>query len=196
MPYRLHLKDKVSLIGTPDFNIDGCPPGYYHSVFVVRSDRARGNLGDYSDARFAYNQRHSQSGFAAAYEHLKSYGFWFDNCVHSGAHRASAMAVHSGKADIACLDAVSWRLMRQFDSFADDLHVLEVTQATPGLPYISHSNANGSAFFTSIQQAIAELATSSREQLGLHALVCIDQQSYLSVPNPPMRIMSASEAKP
>jgi hypothetical protein len=35
MPYRLRLHGSVSLIGTPDFGIEGCDPGYYRSAVVV-----------------------------------------------------------------------------------------------------------------------------------------------------------------
>jgi len=29
MPYRIWLHDKVELVGTPDFGVEDCPPGYY-----------------------------------------------------------------------------------------------------------------------------------------------------------------------
>ena len=28
MPYRTFLHDRVQLVGTPDYGIEGCPPGY------------------------------------------------------------------------------------------------------------------------------------------------------------------------
>ena len=39
LPYRSRLHDKVQLIATPDYGLDGAAPGYYYSVFVAR----RGN---------------------------------------------------------------------------------------------------------------------------------------------------------
>jgi hypothetical protein len=34
-PYVNHLVDQVSLIGTPDYNLEGCPVGYYPSAYVI-----------------------------------------------------------------------------------------------------------------------------------------------------------------
>ncbi len=32
LPYRRDLHGRVKLIGTPDYGVRGCPPGYYRSV--------------------------------------------------------------------------------------------------------------------------------------------------------------------
>ena len=56
MPYRLCLHDCVTLIGTPDLGVEGCLPGHYNSVFVVRADDPRETISDFRTARFAYNQ--------------------------------------------------------------------------------------------------------------------------------------------
>ena len=38
MPYRNSLHGKVQLVGTPDFKVYGCEPGYYRSAIVVRAE--------------------------------------------------------------------------------------------------------------------------------------------------------------
>jgi hypothetical protein len=43
-PFRAVLQGRVTLIGTPDFGLEGCPPGYYQSVLIVRSGDARDGL--------------------------------------------------------------------------------------------------------------------------------------------------------
>ena len=35
LPYKMFLHNKVTLIGTPDYGVKGCEPGYYNSVFAV-----------------------------------------------------------------------------------------------------------------------------------------------------------------
>ena len=67
MPYRTRLHDKVTLIGTPDFGLPDCPPGYYQSVIVARSEDTRDTLQDFDGARFAYNENMSQSGWAGPF---------------------------------------------------------------------------------------------------------------------------------
>ena len=184
MPYRLWLHDKVTLVGTPDFAIEGCPPGYYRSAIVVRTDDPRETLEAFAQARFAFNQNFSQSGYAAPYNHLKPRGLWFDDQLQTHGHLISAQWVAAGKADIAALDAVSWRLMQRYEAFARDLRVLEWTEPTPGLPYITAKGADRAATFDAVMAAIASLSNNDRDALGLTGLVEIPKQDYLAIPNP------------
>lgn len=185
MPYRLWLHEDVTLIGTPDFGVEGCPPGHYNSVFVVRADDPRETLSDFADARFTYNQTFSQSGYAAAHAHCAPLGFWFSDRVQSHGHRASAQSVAEGRADIAALDAVSWRLIQRYDGFAAGLRVLARTVPTPGLPYIAGRDADRAATFAAVSAAITRLTPEDAETLGLRGLVDIPKAAYLAVPNPP-----------
>jgi ABC-type phosphate/phosphonate transport system substrate-binding protein len=185
MPYRTWLHDKVSLIGTPDFGVENCPAGYYNSVLVVRADDPRADLAAYRDARFTYNQTFSQSGFAAPYALVKPLGFWFSNRSQSHGHRNSARAVAESRADIAALDAVTWRLIQRYDDFADRLRVLAVTPATPGLPYIAAPGANAAATCGAVADAIAQLSPADQDMLGLKGIVHIPRAAYLAISNPP-----------
>ncbi len=186
MPYRTWLHDKVTLIGTPDFGVPGCPAGYYKSAIIVRSDDHRKALADFKDARFTYNQTFSQSGYAAPHALTKPLGFWFADRSQSYGHLNSARTVVEGKADIAALDAVSWRLIQQYEPFADKLRILEWTPPTPGLPYIAALDADQKAVFSSISTAIAALTDADRNTLGIKGLVAIPKDAYLEVANPPV----------
>jgi ABC-type phosphate/phosphonate transport system substrate-binding protein len=185
MPYRLRLHGSVSLIGTPDFGIEGCDPGYYRSAVVVGAEDPRARLADYRAARFAFNQTISQSGYAAAYALAQAEGFWFADRVQTHGHVHSARAVAEGRADIAAIDAVTWRLIARYDSFARDLRVLTWTNPTPGLPYIAALGANRAATAAAVTQAIDALAPQDRATLGLKGLTALPAQAYLAVPNPP-----------
>lgn len=184
-PYAVRLSDKVQLVGTPDFGIEGCAPGYYRSMIVVRANDARTMLAAFASARFAYNEILSQSGFAAPYALAQQAGFWFQDRVASGGHAASALAVAEGRADIAALDAMTWRLLQRYDDFTRDLRVLCMTDPTPGLPYITRAGADAAAIASAVRQAIAALNTDDREALGLRALIDIPKSRYLEVPQPP-----------
>lgn len=185
MPYRLWLHGKVTLIGTPDFGVPGCPPGYYNSAIVVRADDPRAALAEFNDAKFTYNQTISQSGYAAPYAHTKPLGFWFANRSQSHGHLSSARAVAEGHADIAALDAVSWRLIAQYEPFAARLRVLEWTVPTPGLPYIAAAGADQFATFQAVRTAIARLDNADRTVLGIQELIAIPKETYLAIANPP-----------
>ena len=185
MPYRTWLHDIVELVGTPDFGITGCPPGYYRSALVVRADDPRTDVEAFRDAMFAYNQTFSQSGYAAPYWHVTPLGFWFENRLHTDQHLQSAMAVAEGRADIASLDAVSWRNIETFEPFAHKLRVLDWTIPTPGLPLITAKGQNCSAIYTAVEQAISQLAEEDCKRLGIKGIVWIAKDTYMEVLNPP-----------
>jgi len=185
MPYRTQLHDHVTYVGTPDFGLKDCAPGYYRSAFVVRRDDPRTKLGDFRDARFAYNQTISQSGWAAPHAHLRPQGWWFRDLYQSHGHVLSAHAVAEGHADIASLDAQTWVLIGHHDPVAAQLRVLEWTAPTPGLPYIAGPNADAQATADAVSAAITRLSVADAAALCLRGLVQIPAATYLAVPNPP-----------
>ena len=183
-PYRLHLKDRVALVGTPDYGLPGCPPGHYNSVFVVRAREARTDLADFADARFAFNETLSQSGWATPRAHARARGFRFDNTVESGGHARSAAMVAAGEADIAALDALSWEMIKRYEPFSLELRVLERSEPTPGLPYIAGRELERRAVFAAAEAAIAALSPEDRACLRLRALVAIPKPAYMALPDP------------
>lgn len=184
MPYRTWLHDKVQLVGTPDYGLAGCPAGYYRSAIVVRADDTRTDVSAFKDAVFAYNQTFSQSGYAAPFWHLLPGGFWFENRLHTEQHLESARAVAAGRADIASLDAVTWRNIEAFEPFARDLRVLTWTEPTPGLPLITALGNDANLIFKAVKGAIAELDAQDKSLLGIRGIVKISKQDYLNVRNP------------
>ena len=122
---------------------------------------------------------------AAAYHHAQAQGFWFAHQRCTGAHQASAEAVASGEADIAAIDAMTWRMICRYDDFSEQLRVLDWTQATPGLPLITALRHPPEVLFQAVVQAIAALTPEDRDTLGLRDIVMIPKDAYLAVPNPP-----------
>jgi len=93
-------------------------------------------------------------------------GWWFEDMVISGGHVASAQMVAQGRADIAALDAVTWRMIEAYDSWSRGLRVLEWTVPTPGLPYICGPHVDADAAFEAVAEAIAALPAEARAVLG------------------------------
>ncbi len=183
-PYRAGLHGKVSLVGTPDYGLPDCPPGYYYSVMVVRADDPRNDLPAFADAPMAYNSASSQSGWAAPQNHAAGMGFCFSNTVATGGHHASARAVAEGRADIAAIDGLTWELLARYDDFAKGLRIVDRTNPTPTLPYITALRRDADAIYTAISRAIEGLSPQDRDVLHLKGLVAIPAGDYLSVPNP------------
>jgi len=184
-PYRAGLHGKVSLVGTPDYGLEGCPPGYYYSAMVIRADDPRREVQEFAEAPLAYNAANSQSGWAAPQNHVAAMGFCFNNTLASGGHQASGLAVAEGRADIAAIDGLTWELCTRYDDFAKGLKVLTRTTPTPTLPYITALKGDARGLYTAIARAIAGLSPKDRTILHLKGLVAIPTEDYLSVPNPP-----------
>lgn len=184
-PFRAHLHGRVAYVGTPDYGVAGCPPGYYRSVFVVRADDPRQSLADFDGAAFAYNEDLSQSGWAAPQTHAAQRGLRLVPAVRTGGHRLSAQAVAEGRAEIAALDAVTHALLQGQEPAMARLRSLDLTDPTPGLPCIAALGADTQATFDALAEAIAALAPDDRATLRLRGVVRLPLAAYLSVPNPP-----------
>lgn len=184
LPLRSVLRGRVTLIGTPDVGLDGCPPGYYRSVFVVRKSDARDGVMAFRDGRFAFNEALSQSGWGGPQAHTKALGFVFKDIMETGAHAASVRAVLDGQADIAAIDAHTWRLLQRNDSSMAGLRVVDQTAPTPSLPYIAALGVDERAVFDAVTDAIAALTADDRATLGILRLLDIPAPTYLAVPLP------------
>jgi ABC-type phosphate/phosphonate transport system substrate-binding protein len=183
LPFRMGLHQRVQLVGTPDYGVTGCPPGYYTSCIVVRSDDPRTDLRDFEGNRLARNDVRSQSGWAAIEGHLQEHGFDFDfqnRTIDTGAHRLSARAVMDGRADLASLDAVTWELIKREEPEAGQLRVLLTTRPTPGLPLITGMRQDLDRVFSAVSQAIDALDAQDREKLCLKGIVRIPKSAYLA----------------
>lgn len=182
LPYRTELKGKVQLVGTPDYGVEGCPPGYYCSCVVVRKDDPRQNLSDFEGARLARNDVRSQSGWAAIEQELTERGLTYSfsrDVLDTGAHAASARAVAQGKADLAALDAVTWMLLERDTDIGSALRVITHTKPTPGLPLITSLREDSDLIFGAVLDAIASLSPSDKETMLLKGLAAIPEDAYL-----------------
>ncbi|QGX97866.1 hypothetical protein EI983_06085 [Roseovarius faecimaris] len=184
-PYRARLHGHVTLVGTPDYGLPGCPPGYYTSVMVVRAEDTRDGFAAFDGARFAFNEPLSQSGWAGPQVYAQAEGVSFGPPVQTGGHALSARAVAAGKADIAGIDALTWEVLQEHDPVAQELRVVARTQPTPVLPYITASSRDAARHFNAVSAAIAALAPDDRALLHLRGLVAIPAETYLAVPSPP-----------
>lgn len=184
-PFRARLYGKVTLVGTPDYGLPGCPPGHYCSVYVVRADDPRGRVENFDGAALAFNEGLSQSGWAAPNNDAGRRGIAFGPGPKTGAHVQSARAVAEGRADIAALDAVTWTLLTENGLAPEGLRVLDRTPPTPGLPYIAGPGADADAIFAAVAEAVAALPAETRARLHLKGFVRIPAEAYLAVPNPP-----------
>jgi ABC-type phosphate/phosphonate transport system substrate-binding protein len=184
MPYRTRLHGKVTLIGTPDYGLQACPPGHYRSVFIAHKDDLRQRLDQFDNAEMAYNETVSQSGWAAPQNHAANHGLTFHPTLRTGGHRSSLHAVAEGRAPLAALDALTWELLCDHDPATKGVKVVGHTDPTPGLPYIAAISANRPLLFDVITAAITAMSDDDRAITRLRGLVAIPPGAYLAVPTP------------
>ncbi|KMK66807.1 phosphate/phosphite/phosphonate ABC transporter substrate-binding protein [Puniceibacterium sp. IMCC21224] len=186
LPYRTRLHGKVQLLGSPDYGLPGCPPGYYNSVFVTRHDTP-GTLVEIMTRRVVINQTHSQSGYGSLYNFARERGLTLGPICESGGHVFSARMVADGVGDITAIDAHSWRLIQRFDPHAAALRELARTEPTPATPFITSLGQDADALRCALSDGIAALPRHTRDNLNLHGIAAVPAAAYLDVPNPPNR---------
>lgn len=182
LPYRQRLHKTVALVGTLDHALPGAPPGYYQSVLVAHRD-APGEVADFKVKTLAYNDPLSQSGWAAPHAH----GLTFTRTLRTGAHRESARAVADGRADIAAIDAETWRLIERYlPEIAAQLRFVAHTDPTPGLPLITARGRDADAIFAAVQAALTRTDPETLSALHIRGIARIPADAYLAIPTPPL----------
>lgn len=185
LPFRMGLAGRTRIVGTPDIGWDGCPRGHYCSVLVARDGDSRERPVEFEGAVLAYNDVTSQSGWAAPMAESERHGITFRGFRRTGSHDGSAIAVADGLADIAAIDAHSWRLIRRFCTSADRLRVVGRTESTPGLPLITAQDNLVEHLFESVSAAVEQATPSDLELLPFRGLVRIAEERYRELPLPP-----------
>lgn len=184
LPYRLQLRGKVQLVGSPDYQLPGCPPGYYNSVLIARADDDR-PLDALLQARVIINQNHSQSGFGALWFHAQACSAVPHIVGESGGHAFSALMIARGDGDLAAIDALSWRLIKRYDPHAANLREVTRTTPTPATPFITGLNQNVRAIRSALGRAISRLDEDTRAKISLHGIQTLNESTYLDLSTPP-----------
>ncbi|WP_299790128.1 PhnD/SsuA/transferrin family substrate-binding protein [uncultured Marivita sp.] len=176
LPFRSALKSKVHYIGTLDFGLD-TPPGHYRSLIITRSDTQGPAI------TLAYNSADSQSGWAAAQGRQETASV--TRYIPTGSHAASLAAVAEGRADIACLDAVTWRLLDRCDPNAARVRIVGQTDPTPGLPLIAAKGTDPAPLRAALTAATHAFAPEDAAAMGGPMSFCVlDEGLYHAQPIP------------
>ncbi|MBV0912591.1 phosphate/phosphite/phosphonate ABC transporter substrate-binding protein [Anianabacter salinae] len=193
LPYRARLHDRVQLIGTFDYGLQGVPTGHYRSEMVVARNDPREDLAQFREAALALNGFDSQSGWCAAHAAAKAAGITFRRFHHTGAHRASAGLVAEGRADIAAVDAVTWRLIQRHEpDMAARLRVLGPTPSSPALPLVAAPGQPAGRIADILEAAVTAMPDGLRDRTGVTGFHRMCDADYLAVVTPPL----PSQAQP
>ncbi len=184
LPFKTVLKDRVSLVGTPAYGIN-CGAGSYYSVIVVHQDASVDTLDELKGLTFAYNDKGSQSGYAALLYTLCSVGNAedFRSSYESGSHRKSIQDVATGRADFAAIDALSWELALRHEPAAQKLRVIATSEPTPTLPFITarRSRKEVERLHMAVVDAMVRLREETREALLLIGFSPLKERDYVVI---------------
>ena len=175
-PYRESLHQIANYVGTADYDLPNCPPGYYNSLIISR----RGyEISEIKNCTFGFNEKISHSGWTAPMAHFRKLNVAPKFLKKTGSHRASVKSVASGQIDFAAIDAQSWRFIKKYDNFAINIRVLDHTNPTPGLPFITSQNGLKENLFIGIKKAIGVLSKKYRSILYLNDFVILEEEKYI-----------------
>ncbi len=185
-PFRAALKDRVNYVGTFDFGLRDTRPGHYFSHVICGVERSDLDGG----LTLAFSASDSQSGWACVSDpEPKNPQLTFSDVLETGSHAASLAAVAEGRADIAYIDAVTWRFLERHDPNAARVRLIGQTGQTPGLPLITRAGGPVQALQGALSKACRALSGAQSDALGgLIGFTVFDSADYLAVPTYPPRI--------
>src|SRR5262245_28049194 len=133
-PLTHELKDRVTLVATPCYEVDGCTGPSYCSMIVARRESEVRSLDDIAGTVAAINGYDSQSGWNALRHSLIGRGAPA-RIVETGGHRKSMAAVREGRADVAAIDCVTYATIQAVaPQETKSLRVIARSASAPGLP--------------------------------------------------------------
>jgi len=183
LPFRTSLRGKVMLVAAPVHHLP-CPPGTYFSVLMAQGGDQRRTLAEFTGARLAINSPDSHSGWAALEAQARTAGITFRNVLVTGGHCESARAVAEDRADLAAVDAVSWEMIRRWDSFAPLLKVFGQTPPSPALPFVTAPGTDPAPLRLALAKAVAALDRADLEVLCLKGVTNAAPETYFALPLP------------
>lgn len=179
-PLVTSLADRVTPLGTFEFDVPGAQDGTYRSVIVGHDATPLDQLVAGPGVVVAVNGLDSLSGWVSL-QHV--WGGVPDQVVHTGAHLESVRAVVEGHAEVASIDAVSWfHFCRDEPRLTETLHVIGAGPRVPCLPLVT-----GRRYADAVPELRAALAAAVADPaaaaavaaLRIRAFVPLDVADYL-----------------
>lgn len=184
LPYRRYFADRVTRIAAADYGLDGCAPGRYRSVFVVRADDPATTPEDLAGRTMAFSEVDSHSGWGAPAQWALERGLRFRPVLETGAHRASLEAVARGQADFASIDAQTFEVLKRVAPQARSVRVVGATGTSPGMTFVTRAGQDPAPYRAALADALAALPADLRGDLGLRSIVVLPDEAY-DLPFPP-----------
>ena len=183
-PFTHALNGRVTYVGTPHYDADGCEGPSYRSIVFAREQRP---LEAFRGSVAAVNTPDSMSGMLAlklVFAPLAEQGRFFSRAVETGGHLASLTAVQSGDADVCAIDCVCVEMARRYRPAAlEGLVEIARSPAVPGLPWITRAG-DVKALRAALRRVFADPALAAvRERLLLTGFSELPPSAYDRITN-------------
>ena len=184
-PYLSKYSELVTLVATPRYTHAGCT-GHHYSSFIASACGASPALEEYQDKILAANSNDSLSGLISLEISLADRGWknpFFSECFYTGAHANSMKQVANGKADLCCIDAVSWAFTCRADpTLVERLQIIDQTPLLPALPLVT-SAQQSTEFVKLLQETILlspgnPTAKLALDTLGIEGFDIVTDEQY------------------
>lgn len=178
-PFTHAFRDRLTLVATPHYGVEGCQAANYCSMVFARH---AADLESFRGATAAVNTPDSMSGMLAlqlVFAPLARAGTFFGNVIWSGGHLASLAAVREGRADVCAIDAVCVGLARRYRP-CDLEGLVEIARSplVPGLPYVTNA-AESSMIRRGVLSAFADPSLqTARDHLFLSGVSMLRPSDY------------------
>lgn len=181
------LGGKVIPFARFDFALEGLNPGDYQSVFISAEALNAAAPGDLESmllnpaTRIAVNGLDSQSGYRVLGECVSEpVTLGKHQLVLTGSHANSVEAVAGGRADVAAIDAVTWRYLEDFDPNVAKVNVVARSSGVPGLPLITSPGNRDKApkLIAALERALSAIDSATVKKLGIRGVVPANAGDY------------------
>jgi ABC-type phosphate/phosphonate transport system substrate-binding protein len=139
-PLMTGLRDTMTPISVPVFNVDGCNHTSYSSLLIVAEDSEINTLEQCRGLRAAINTIDSNSGMNVLRHAVATFnrqGKFFSEIRISGSHLQSLTEVADQRADIAAIDCVTYRFIEDtWPDLAARVRSIGFSAKTCGLPFV------------------------------------------------------------
>jgi hypothetical protein len=129
-------------------------------------------------ARFALNDPLSNSGWDLPQDWARQAGVTLRPVALTGSHLGSLSAVAEGRADLAGIDAITFRNLQRWEPLAARLRVVARTATSPGMSFITAPGRDPGPYREAIREAIAAVPAWASEDLGLRGLIVLPPSAY------------------
>jgi ABC-type phosphate/phosphonate transport system substrate-binding protein len=174
-PVAAILRDAIEVVGAFTLTVPEASGHRYRSVIVGRDRRTLPELAD-AGAVVVANSADSLSGwisFLAAARDAGAARQWPGEVIWSGAHRESLRHLQNGRADVACVDALSMALIKRlYPEIVSGLHEIGHGPLVPSPPVIVPASTP-IALVDSLRDAFT-WAVSDSTMAGTCRELCID----------------------